>query len=86
MREAAADGACVATDVAEALVRGGMPFREAHEQVAARIAAGERFAEPTPEEAIAARNAPGGTSPARVDEQLAALTWRVAATRAWAKA
>ena len=43
-----------------------MPFREAHEQVAARIAAGERFAEPTPEEAVAARNAPGGTSPARV--------------------
>jgi argininosuccinate lyase len=85
MREAAADGATVATDVAEALVRGGMPFREAHENVASRIAAGERFAEPTPEEAVAARNAPGGTSPARVDEQLAALTWRVAATRAWAR-
>ena len=32
MREAAADGACVATDVAEALVRDGMPFREAHER------------------------------------------------------
>jgi argininosuccinate lyase len=83
MREAAADGATVATDVAEALVRGGMPFREAHEQVASRIASGERFAEPTPEEAIAARDAPGGTSPRRVDEQLAALTWRIAATRAW---
>ncbi|HET6173975.1 MAG TPA: argininosuccinate lyase [Gaiellales bacterium] len=86
MREAAADGATVATDVAEALVRGGMPFREAHEQVASRIAGGERFSEPTPEEAIAARNAPGGTSPQRVEEQLAALTWRIAATRAWAKA
>jgi argininosuccinate lyase len=86
MREAAADGATVATDVAEALVRGGMPFREAHEQVAARIAAGERFADPTPEEAIAARTAPGGTSPARVDEQLSALTWRISATRAWAGA
>jgi argininosuccinate lyase len=85
MREAAADGATVATDVAEALVRGGMPFREAHEQVASRIAAGERFAEPTPEEAVAARSAPGGTAPARVEEQLAALTWRIAATRAWAR-
>ena len=85
MREAAADGATVATDVAEALVRGGMPFREAHEQVASRIAAGERFAEPTPEEAVAARDAPGGTAPARVEEQLAALTWRIAATRAWAR-
>jgi argininosuccinate lyase len=86
MRAAAADGACVATDVAEALVLGGLPFREAHEQVASRLAAGERFAEPTPEEAVAARNAPGGTAPARVEEQLSALTWRVAATRAWAKA
>src|SRR5262249_33055566 len=38
MRAAAADGATVATDVAEALVRGGLPFREAHEQVASRIA------------------------------------------------
>ena len=85
MRAAAADGATVATDVAEALVRGGMPFREAHEQVASRIASGERFAEPTPEAAVAARNAPGGTSQERVDEQLAALTWRVAATRAWAR-
>ena len=86
MREAAADGASVATDVAEALVRDGLPFREAHEQVASRIAAGERFAEPTPEAAVAARDAPGGTAPRRVEEQLAALTWRVAATRAWAQA
>ncbi len=86
MREAAADGASVATDVAEALVRDGLPFREAHEQVASRIAAGERFAEPTPEAAVAARDAPGGTAPRRVEEQLAALTWRVAATRAWARA
>jgi argininosuccinate lyase len=86
MREAAADGATVATDVAEALVRGGMPFREAHENVASRIAAGERFAEPTPEQAVGARNAPGGTSPERVDEQLAALTQRIAATRSWARA
>jgi argininosuccinate lyase len=85
MREAAADGATVATDVAEALVRGGLPFREAHEQVASRIAAGERFAEPTPEEAVAARSAPGGTSPERVDEQLAELTWRIGATRSWAR-
>ena len=84
MRAAAADGACVATDVAEALVRDGLPFREAHEQVAARIAAGERFDEPTPEQAVAARDTPGGTAPARVEEQLAELTRRVAATRAWA--
>jgi argininosuccinate lyase len=62
-----------------------MPFREAHENVASRIASGERFAEPTPEQAVAARSAPGGTSPERVAEQLKALTWRVSATRAWAR-
>jgi argininosuccinate lyase len=84
LREAAADGLGVATDVAEGLVRGGLPFREAHEQVAGRIAAGERFASPTPEEAVAARDLPGGTSPRRVAEQLAALDAGIEATRAWA--
>ena len=34
MAAAAGDGLTVATDVAEALVRGGTPFRQAHEQVA----------------------------------------------------
>ena len=85
MRAAAADGATVATDVAEALVRGGMPFREAHEQVASRIAEGERFAEPTPEEAIAARDAPGGTAPARFGSTRRAHA-AIAATRASARA
>ena len=55
MAEAAGDGRTVATDVAEALVREGVPFREAHAQVAARVAAGERFAEPSAAEAAAAR-------------------------------
>jgi argininosuccinate lyase len=55
MAAAAGDGRTVATDVAEALVREGVPFREAHARVAARVAAGERFAEPTAEQAAAAR-------------------------------
>ena len=55
MAAAAGDGRTVATDVAEALVREGVPFRDAHEQVAARVAAGERFAEPTAEQAAEAR-------------------------------
>ena len=80
MRAAAADGTTVATDVAEALVRDGMPFRDAHAEVAGRIAAGERFAEPTPEAAIAARQGPG--MPGRVAEQLDALQGLIAATRA----
>ncbi|HEY0388044.1 MAG TPA: argininosuccinate lyase [Gaiellales bacterium] len=55
MVEAAGDGRTVATDVAEALVREGVPFREAHARVAARVAAGERFEHPTAEQAAAAR-------------------------------
>ena len=80
MRAAAADGTTVATDVAEALVREGVPFRDAHAQVAGRIAAGERFESPTPEEAIAART--GAGMPGRAHEQLAALTELIAASRA----
>ena len=36
----------------------GVPFREAHARVAERVAAGERFAEPTAEQAAAGRLAP----------------------------
>jgi argininosuccinate lyase len=63
-------------------VRGGTPFRQAHEEVATRIAAGERFSDPTPEEAIAARDAAG--MPARYPDQLAALEELIAASRAHA--
>jgi argininosuccinate lyase len=80
MRAAAADGTTVATDVAEGLVRDGLPFRDAHTEVATRIAAGERFASPTPEEAIAARQGPG--MPGRVEEQLVDLARLIASTRA----
>ena len=58
MAAAAGDGWCVATDVAEAMVRQGTPFREAHSAVAGRVAAGERFASPAPAEAAAARQPP----------------------------
>ena len=39
-------------------MREGVPFREAHHQVAARVAAGERFGSPTAEEAASARQTP----------------------------
>jgi len=66
MAEAAGDGRSVATDVAERLVREGVPFREAHGRVAARVAAGERFEQPTAAEAAAAR-----LSPEALEAQLA---------------
>jgi argininosuccinate lyase len=77
MAAAAADGLSVATDVAEALVRQGVPFREAHERVAGRIAAGERFASPTAADAVAARSGPG--MPGRYRDQLDALEHLVGA-------
>src|SRR5207248_5347914 len=51
---ATTDPLLLATDAAEALVREGVPFRDAHEQVAAEVRAGT-FAAPEP----TARPAPG---------------------------
>jgi argininosuccinate lyase len=50
LEAAASDPLLLATDAAEALVREGVPFRDAHEQVAASVRAGtfEPPAEPAP--------------------------------------
>jgi argininosuccinate lyase len=55
LAEAASDPLLLATDAAEALVRAGVPFRDAHEQVAAAVREG-RFAAPA---APGERPAPG---------------------------
>jgi argininosuccinate lyase len=68
---ACSDPALLATDAAERLVREGVPFREAHEQVAAEIRSGT-FVAP---EAAAPRAAPG---PGGVHEALAAARRRFA--------
>jgi argininosuccinate lyase len=73
MAAAANDGRTVATDVAEQLVRDGVPFREAHARVAARVAAGERFDDPSAEQAAAAR-----VPPAALAEQLDSVRQAVA--------
>jgi argininosuccinate lyase len=67
---AAADPLLLATDAAETLVGAGVPFRDAHEQVAAEVRAGT-FTAPEPGE----RSAPG---PGGVREALAAARarWR----------
>ena len=54
MAAAASDGTTVATDLAEQLVKDGVPFRHAHAEVAARVAAGERFDSPTAADAATA--------------------------------
>lgn len=98
-------GFSLATDVAEWLVREGMPFREAHEVSGALVAlceaeglelheaSDEQLASIsgaltpevrsvlTTEGSVASRTGVGGTAPARVAEQLAALTERVRVLR-----
>jgi argininosuccinate lyase len=64
------DPALLATDAAEALVRSGVPFREAHERVAAEVRAGS-FEPPS----AGTRPAPG---PGGVHEALAAARRRFA--------
>ena len=67
---AAGDPALLATDAAEALVREGLPFRDAHEQVAASVRDGS-YRPPT----SAPRAAPG---PGGVREAIAAARARLA--------
>jgi argininosuccinate lyase len=55
LAKAASDPLLLATDAAEALVRKGVPFRDAHEQVASRVRAGT-FRKPR---TAAVRSAPG---------------------------
>ena len=96
MREAAAGGFALATDVADYLVRAGMPFREAHAVVGGLVREAEArgcelrelpFAvyeaasalfrpgvlELDVDAALASRDLPGGTAPARVREAAEAL-------------
>jgi argininosuccinate lyase len=70
LAEAAADPLLRATDAAEALVRDGVPFRDAHERVAASILDGSF--EPTDE--TAARHPPG---PADVNAAIPAARTRL---------
>jgi argininosuccinate lyase len=73
LAEAVADPLLLATDVAEDLVKGGVPFREAHEQVAASIRDGSYRPLGTAAESVAARAAPG---PGAVAEAIAAARKR----------
>lgn len=78
MLKAASDPTMAATDVADQLVREGIPFREAHGRVGAiirgKIAGEESFEErhslPTPEQMVEARKHTGGTSLSSVLHQI----------------
>jgi argininosuccinate lyase len=55
MAAAAADPLLLATDAAEALVAEGVPFRDAHEEIAGAVRAGTFDPETTAAESVAAR-------------------------------
>ena len=80
---AAAGGGAWATDAAEELVRQGVPFREAHERTARRVARSESgedgsYVPPDPSASVAARRSHGGTSAEEVTKQIERL--RILAT------
>jgi argininosuccinate lyase len=85
---AARDPELYATDVAEDLVRHGMPFREAHGSVGRRytgprtVSAPEDAKEGDPVAALARRSSPGGPSPSSFDSQRARADARLTAHRA----
>jgi argininosuccinate lyase len=64
LEAASSDPTLLATDAAEALVRAGVPFRDAHEQVAAQVRAGT-FEPPAPDERP--KPGPGGVEEALAD-------------------
>jgi argininosuccinate lyase len=68
MAAAASDPLVLATDAAEALVREGVPFREAHERVAGSVRDGSFTPAGSAAESVAARAAPG---PGGVQEAIA---------------
>ena len=68
MAAAASDPLVLATDAAEALVREGVPFRDAHERVAASVRDGSFVPAGTAADSVAARGAPG---PGGVDDAIA---------------
>jgi argininosuccinate lyase len=74
MAAAASDPLLLATDAAEALVRAGVPFRDAHEQVAASVRAGTFEAPGDAHDSIADRHAPG---PGGVREAITAARARL---------
>ena len=83
MRRDAEATETTAVDLAEALVRDGVPFREAHAAVGAavRLAAARGARR---QWSVAAKATPGSTTPSRVGDQLAGLEVAASAARTWA--
>jgi argininosuccinate lyase len=84
MREAAADADLYATDIAEEMVRGGAPFRDAHRQVGRRVLAGEHAAPWGADESLRRRSLPGGPHPDGVRREAARAAREARRAERWA--
>src|SRR5439155_9651090 len=82
---AAADPALVATDAAEQLVRRGVPFRTAHEQVGRLVRDGKPAAPWNARTSVAKRALPGGPHPRRVAARARALRREAADLVLWSE-
>jgi argininosuccinate lyase len=85
LAEAAGDPALLATDVAEALVRSGMPFRKAHETVGRQVLGGTLKLPWNARVSLGKRDLPGAPHPRRVAARATAVRREAAALRLWTK-
>jgi argininosuccinate lyase len=82
---AAGDPGLLATDVAEVLVKAGMPFRKAHETVGRQVREGSLKAPWKAQASLGKRDLPGAPHPRRVAARAAAVRREATALRRWAK-
>ena len=80
---ASADPALLATDVAEELVRKGVPFRHAHERVGGQVRDGALQVPWDAAHSLARRDIPGAPNPRRVTARARAVRREAAAIGRW---
>jgi argininosuccinate lyase len=80
---AAADPALLATDAAEQLVRSGVPFRKAHQEIGRRVAEGTLTVPWNARASLAKRDAIGDPNPRRVAARATSVRREVAALGRW---
>jgi len=83
LREASADSALLATDVADELVRKGVPFRHAHEQVGRQVRDGKVLAPWDAAGSLARRDLLGAPNPRRVAARARTVRRDAAALLRW---
>jgi argininosuccinate lyase len=82
---AAADPGLLATDVAEALVRSGKPFRKAHQEVGRQVQAGTLKAPWDADASLLKRDLVGAPHPRRVAARALEVRRQAAALLAWSQ-